>query len=99
MIDTSQGASLIPIPQVPAHVPSRPHIATVWRWMGRGVRGVKLETVLIGGKRFTSADAIQRFIDDSTAAADGRPTPKAKRTRDRQRSIEAAERELSAAVA
>lgn len=97
MIDTAT-ENIIPIPEVPAHVPSRPHIATVWRWMQRGVRGVKLETILIGGKRFTSAEAIQRFIEDSTAAADGRPVPKAKRTRDRQRAIERAERELNAAI-
>lgn len=40
----------------------RPAIATLHRWRQRGVRGVKLETVLIGGIRYTSREAIVRFI-------------------------------------
>jgi len=41
---------------------SRPSYATFWRWWRRGVRGVKLETLLIGGKRYTTAEAMQRFV-------------------------------------
>jgi hypothetical protein len=37
-------------------------LQTVHRWRQKGVRGTKLETILIGGSRFTSAEAIQRFI-------------------------------------
>ena len=37
-------------------------LATVHRWRVQGVRGTKLETILIGGSRYTSAEAIQRFI-------------------------------------
>lgn len=40
----------------------RPNISTVWRWITAGTRGVKLESVLIGGQRFTTDEAIQRFI-------------------------------------
>lgn len=40
-----------------------PAPATLNRWRLRGVRGVKLETLLIGGQRFTSREAIQRFIE------------------------------------
>jgi hypothetical protein len=32
------------------------------------VRGVRLETVVIGGKRFTSVEALERFAEASTAA-------------------------------
>jgi hypothetical protein len=45
-----------------ADVPGRPHISTLMRWALRGVKGVRLETVVIGGRRFTSLEAIQRFI-------------------------------------
>lgn len=48
-------------------------LATLHRWRLNGVRGVKLATVLIGGLRFTSREAIGRFIkaqnaDDAPAA-------------------------------
>lgn len=41
---------------------SRPSYATWWRWWRRGIRGVHLETVLIGGKRYTTVEAMQRFV-------------------------------------
>jgi len=74
----------------------RPHISTVWRWIQRGVRGVKLETVLIGGRRYTSNEALERFVSRTTAAAAGEPAPTRTPTQ-RQRAILAAERELAAA--
>jgi hypothetical protein len=46
-------------------VPGRPHVSTLVRWAMRGVRGRRLETVVIGGRRFTSVEAIRRFIDSS----------------------------------
>ena len=49
----------------------RPNRSTVHRWRTRGARGVKLETVLIGGKRFTSEEKLQAFNAATTAAADG----------------------------
>ncbi len=43
--------------------PSRPpSVATLWRWLSRGVRGAKLESVLIGGIRYTSHEAVTRFL-------------------------------------
>ena len=49
----------------------RPHPSTIHRWRLRGTRGVKLETILIGGRRFTSVEALLRFFDNSTAAESG----------------------------
>ena len=46
----------------------RPNVSTVWRWAQRGVCGVTLETVLIGGRRYTSRVALQSFVERSTAA-------------------------------
>jgi hypothetical protein len=36
--------------------------STLERWVRRGSRGTILETVLIGGKRYTSRESIDRFI-------------------------------------
>ena len=41
----------------------RPHVATLYRWSTRGVRGVVLETIQIGGTRCTSTEALQRFAE------------------------------------
>jgi hypothetical protein len=47
----------------PADVPGkRPHISTLMRWVLRGVKGIKLETVVVGGRRYTSVEAINRFV-------------------------------------
>ena len=45
-----------------APIPGNPHLGTRYRWTLKGVRGVKLESLVIGNKRFTSAEAIGRFI-------------------------------------
>lgn len=41
---------------------SPPHVATVWRWTGHGVSGITLESIKLGGSRYTSREAIERFI-------------------------------------
>lgn len=41
----------------------RPHVATLYRWAQRGLRGVQLETIQIGGTLCTSMEAMQRFFD------------------------------------
>jgi hypothetical protein len=43
-------------------LPGNPHVSTLWRWKQRGVGGVKLETVRIGTKHFTSRQALTRFL-------------------------------------
>lgn len=52
---------------VPNHVVGRPHINTIRRWAGRGVRGVRLRTWLVGGRRYTSIQAIAQFIQELSA--------------------------------
>ena len=83
MIDL-QTESLLAIAKVPAVLPGSPHISTIWRWVNRGCRGVKLETLLIGGKRFTSHEALQRFVNAGTSAAEGQQAP-TQATADRMR--------------
>jgi len=62
MIDI-QHEQLRLLTEAPRDIPGRPHISTVIRWSSKGIRGGHLETVLIGGRRFTSVEAIARFID------------------------------------
>lgn len=41
---------------------TRPHIATVYRWIRRPVNGVQLETIRVGRRLITSKQAIHRFL-------------------------------------
>lgn len=66
-------------------------LATLHRWRLTGVRGIRLETVLIGGLRYTSREAISRFIAAQNAADS--PTPVVTNTQ-RRRQSEAARVEL-----
>ncbi len=78
------------------HVPGRPHVCSLWRWRTQGFKGVRLETVLVGGRRYTSKEAIQRFVEKTTAAVDG-PSTRASTPARRKRELERAQRELEKA--
>jgi hypothetical protein len=95
MIDI-QTETVVPIAEAPQHIPGRPSLATVWRWVLSGTRAGKLESILIGGRRFTSLESIQRFAQQSTAAADGNATT-VRTSRQREREIAAAEAALTEA--
>jgi hypothetical protein len=80
--------------QAAQELPGRPHVSTLWRWSRRGVRGVTLETVSIGGRRYTSREALGRFtaaLSDHHTASGPRPS-----TPDRARALQT-ERELDRA--
>ena len=66
-------------------------LATLHRWRQQGARGVRLETLLVGGMRYTSREAIARFIAAQNAA--DRPAP-AISPAQRRRQSEAARLEL-----
>lgn len=73
MIDTASEA-LIPLRDVPRCLPVRPngkrlHISAVYRWTLRGIRGVVLESIRVGGTTYTSREALQRFSERLTGAA------------------------------
>ncbi|WP_081605563.1 DUF1580 domain-containing protein [Rhodopirellula europaea] len=53
---------LIQFKNVPPLLQKRVHASTAWRWANRGVKGVKLETVSVGGKRSKSVQAVMRFL-------------------------------------
>ena len=64
--------TLIPLSEVPNHLPGNPHIATIHRWIATGCRGIKLESLLVGGTRYTSTEALERFVLETTAAANAK---------------------------
>lgn len=74
MIDI-QNETLIPFTDLPRwcehNLNRRISPSTLHRWRLRGCRGVKLETLLIGGARTTSAEALQRFFSATTRVQDG----------------------------
>jgi hypothetical protein len=54
---------LVPLTCAAQQYPGRrPHIATVFRHVLKGVRGVQLESTMIAGRRYTSMEAIRRFL-------------------------------------
>ncbi|MFO0877884.1 MAG: DUF1580 domain-containing protein [Gemmataceae bacterium] len=66
MIEVSE--ELIPIGRTPELLPfpsRKVHPSTCVRWAMQGVgrQRIKLETKMIGGRRFTSKQAVLRFID------------------------------------
>lgn len=87
----------IPIHKAAARIPGRPSLATVWRWVLKGCNGIRLDSVMIGGRRFVTVEQIERFIAESTAAANRQATPVVRTPRQRAAAIAAAEHELDAA--
>ncbi len=60
--------TLIALRDAPKHLPARPggkrlHISAVYRWITKGVAGIVLEAVRVGGTTYTSLEALQRFAD------------------------------------
>ncbi len=59
LITLAKAASELP----PRRLGRRAHVSTLYRWVGHGLRGVRLEAVQVGGTRCTSREALQRFFD------------------------------------
>jgi hypothetical protein len=79
-----------------APFPGNPSVPTRWRWRLKGINGIRLETFNVGSRPFVTKIAIERFIEQVTAARSGVPTSlrsPAKRDRD----IRRAEQELAKA--
>ena len=57
----------IPRSDVANHVPRRRgkkvHYSTVYRWVTKGARGRILESVYVGGVRYTTIEAVNRFLE------------------------------------
>lgn len=100
MIDVAS-ERLFPLSEAPGHVPAKSRgrrvgLSTVYRWASGGIRGVTLETVPVGGVRYTSEEALVRFYarlaGDAAPAGQGGPS---RSSAARRRAIDAAGRELA----
>jgi hypothetical protein len=58
-------------------VPNRPHRSTVVRWATRGLRGLRLQTKKIGGRRYTTPAWIEEFVAATGDSLDQECPPKA----------------------
>lgn len=78
MIDLSK-EHLIALKKVPNYLAQRGvkkhHTQTIFRWADKGLRGRKLESWWVGGERYTSVSALNRFI--SWRSGEARPTEQA----------------------
>jgi len=63
----------------------RPNISTAWRWATNGIRGHRLETTVVGGRRVTTMSAYERFrqaiLAGPAPAVESLPSPVRKRKR------------------
>jgi hypothetical protein len=51
------------------------HPRTLYRWATRGLGGVRLEVIRVGGRTCSSYEALQRFVDALSATGTPEPTP------------------------
>ena len=85
---------------LPARRGNRPaHVSCMFRWAKHGLRGVKLETLRVGGTICTSKQALERFFS-RLAELDGpdAETARAATPARRQREIAEASRKAEAAL-
>ena len=76
---------------------TQPHPGTVFRWITKGLRGgIKLETSMVGGRRYTTHEALQRFIERTTTRAAGVSAPP-QTAKQRQRALDDADSVLKKA--
>ncbi|MBL9162070.1 MAG: DUF1580 domain-containing protein [Planctomycetaceae bacterium] len=50
-------------------------LSTVWRWCTRGVRHIRLESMNVGGRRYTTTEAFQRFLAETQPTISTTNTP------------------------
>lgn len=91
---------------LPPYQGRRIHPSTLWRWSSRGIRGIRLETIRLGGRILCSVEAVTRFsaklADLDQQQADNDPLPVRQKARkrtptQRDRDVARARRELERA--
>lgn len=71
-VETDRLVELSHVPNVlEKQIGKRLNLATIYRWRQRGIAGIRLETILIGGRAFTSMEALQSFFQQSVEAKHG----------------------------
>ena len=70
------------------------HVATLYRWASRGLKGIALETIHVGGTSCTSREALQRFFERLHTAMRTPRLDEHRPSRSREKAIRKAERRL-----
>ena len=70
------GESLVSLTAACGFFPVRCSRPAIERWARKGSRGTTLETVLVCGRRYTSKEAIDRFVRNQLQTEPKRPEPK-----------------------
>jgi excisionase family DNA binding protein len=66
------------------------HVSTVWRWIHRGIRGRRLETVRVGGRRFVLRKTLENYLNNepiSESETPVTPIPPTKRLEQAQTAL------------
>jgi hypothetical protein len=71
MSDTN---SLVLISRAAPLFPTRPSIASICRWATRGINGVVLSTIRVGGRRYTDAQRVAEFLEATNKRHDTPPS-------------------------
>ena len=66
-INLKDAAALLPA----IRAGKRPDTCTLYRWTTHGCRGIVLDSIVIGGTRCTSREALERFFSALTARTVG----------------------------
>lgn len=74
MVDFSHESPLT-LAEAAKTVPGNVNPATIWRWAHKGVRGLRLEAQPVGGRWFTSQEAVSRFLNALAVRAGQQVTP------------------------
>jgi hypothetical protein len=59
-------SELIPLQEASRLLPKSLHVATLYRWASRGVRGVRLRTLCVGRARCTTEQWLAEFFEQIT---------------------------------
>ena len=86
MIDIKKD-ELLTLHDATKHVPGNPHVSTIFRWTA----DKKLDSIKVGGRRFTCVRSIDEFIDKCSGQK-----PQSTPTRQRSAQVANAERDLAA---
>ncbi len=49
----------------------KPHLATCLRWAVKGQRGIKLQTYFLGGRRFSTVQDVESYVEKVSIARNG----------------------------
>ena len=63
MLSTS-AEHYLTISEASKNIPGRPSVSTIWRWINKGIgaNSIKLKSIRVGGKRYTTSEMIDEFL-------------------------------------